>query len=131
MASISYTSNDWIAMDSLYPNKANLNNKILGILYFTILRKIAFRNMKANIITCSETGINIVKVHDTIQKLANYQDFIFDISQSIERLNPIIKIADYIASARRKVKKTKLETYANYKIINKKDIPRSVYKKII
>lgn len=130
MASISFTTNDWITMNSLYPRKAHLNAKILGILYFALLRKVAFRNMKANLITCTESGINIVKVHETIQKLSRSQNFIFDISHSLERLNPIIKIADYIASAGRNAKKSKLKTYSNFKILDKKDIPYSVYKKI-
>ena len=130
MATISFTSNDWLTLNSYYPKKGYLNAKMFGMLYFTLLRRVTFRNMKANLITCTESGINILKVHETILKLSKSQNFIFDISHSLEKLHPIIKIADYIASAGRNVKKSKLEEFSNFKISTKKDIPKSIYKKI-
>lgn len=130
MATIKYTSNDWMSLTKHYPKKGFVAPKMLGMLYFTVLRRVVNRKMKVSVITCTETGINISKVHETCNKVAKINHFTFHFSHGSEKFHPIIKIADYIASAGRNVKEIKLKEFSNFIIENRKNIPKYIYKKI-
>jgi len=130
MGTITFTVNDWQTVCSYYPNKAFVEEKILGMLYFTVIRSMTSRRSKIDIVTCTETGINIRKVHQTCQRISKWNHMDFRFSDSTEDLNPIIKVADFIASSSRKLKSKELRKYPNFFIENRKSIPQWVYRRV-
>jgi hypothetical protein len=130
MVTIKYTTNDWVALHSLYPDKGYVTDKMLGMLYFTAIRRVVRSYTTTNIITCEETGIDINKVHETIQRIGKWNNYTFHLSRGIEKFHPIIKIADYVASISRNLRNNVLDKYPNFIIEDRKNIPSWVYKKV-
>ena len=61
MVSKKFTPNDWHFVSSSFPNKADVEEKIFRMLYFSVLRRIADKQYKHPVVMCIESHINIGK----------------------------------------------------------------------
>ena len=129
MVAKTFTTNDWQYIYSSYPNKAYVKEKIMGILYFSALRRVARKGMVHPVTMCVESHIDISKAQEVCLKLARLNKYLFDISHGNAKSNRIIKMADFVAAAGRKIKTKKLDSYRNFtKDMDK--IPPWVFRKV-
>lgn len=124
-----FTTNDWQYIYSRFPNKAYVKEKIFGILYFSVMRRVARKGVVHPVTMCVESHINIAKAQDVCLKLARLNKYQFDISHGNAKSNRIIRMADFVAAAGKKIKTKKLDNYANF-IKDENKIPPWVYRKV-
>ena len=131
MSAIEFSSKKWPKIKEKYKNKAYIVERVYSLLYFKIIKKYCYKNTKNTymISLCKENNVNIAKISNYLNYLlkANKINAIVDIGYS--RTNTLIKFADFVAVALRKVdknfldKKDKYYRYKynniNYKIIEK------------
>lgn len=129
MKTVSFKSKKWFEFREQYQDKAFLKEKIYGLLYFMLLKEVASPYKTYSVIVCNENYLNISKVLYYCNKLAKANKFNFSFSTAYVNSNRLLKFADYVASAHRKVKRKYLESIKNYQIIND-EIPSQYIKKI-
>lgn len=128
MRVLHFSGNDWHFYKSKLSKKGYVEEKIFGILYFKLLEDVTKEYNNYTVITCIESFMNINQVLNACNKLAKMKHRFFDFSFGHAKLNQAIKLADYVASSGRKLKKDDLKVYKNFKIIDKK-IPLDYSKK--
>lgn len=129
MGSISISSQEWAKSINAYRNmgKGYIKEKILGIYYFNILRQFTLPesvyNGKYEIIVCNENSLDINKVLDSCKKISDAYNRNYAFQISIQRFNKILKFADYVAAAHRKIPEKQLILHKNFRIIKKRPEP--------
>ena len=128
MVSICFNAEDWKYYKSKYGDRAHFKERIFGILYFMLLREIAYTNYKYRVTVCEESFIKIEKVLDTCRRLAKANKYEFDLSTGYAKFDELIRFADYVASAQRKIDAKDLKQFKYYKILNNEISARDIYK---
>ncbi len=103
-------------------NASYKREKLYGILYFIALETISKRNKIYDVVVCKDSFMRTEKTITACKKLADYYNFIYNFSIATENQNFGVKIADYVASAGRKIKTASLQEIENYTFIST-DIP--------
>lgn len=99
-------------------NFYRFNEKILGILYYYAIAQIGRPGDTYNVIACHETCIDIWEVFKTLNKMSYGSGYKINPSANIRKIEHLLKIADYVAGANRKIDSFKLETIGRHTILN-------------
>jgi hypothetical protein len=75
---------------------------------------------------CNENYLNIESVSENLRRMSRSNDFDFDISTSTAKFNSELKFADFVAGALRKLKRSVLEAFVNYHVIDFKPSSRDL-----
>ena len=125
-----YNVNNWNYAYSLVPeNKAYKKERLCGIIYYLLLEKNTLQNHSYSVTVCNENHMKIDHVVSTCRILSNMNKRDYNISISSDKYDFHVKIADYVASATRKLKIEKLNEFKHYHLI-KAQIPQKYIKKI-
>lgn len=118
MVAIEFNNKDWNYYKEKYGHLVHFNEKIFSILYFMALKEIAFTNYKYSVTICKENFMDISKVIESCKRLAkaNYYNFDFEISYA--KISDVIKLADCIAAAPRKINRQRLKKIIKLKILS-------------
>ena len=92
--------------------------KILGILYYYSITQLGIKKDSYNVIACHETALDIWEIFRTIQILAKRDGWNIKPSANIRRVEHLLKMADYVAGANRKIEPFKLDTISRHIILN-------------
>lgn len=111
-----------------YSKKGYIVERLFAILYFMLLRKFAYPNYKYPVVVCKENYLRIEKVLDTCRRLAKANKYDFDFSVGYAKHNVLIKFADYVAAAYRKVDYKTLKQFRFYNILDNEIDRRDAYK---
>lgn len=129
--SIHMTTNDWEYADSLIQrNKAYKIEKIFGILYFQVLEWNTIPRYPYMVNVCEENFMKIDVVISACRKIANMNHKEYNITKGSGKTNDYIKIADYVASAARKIKYPVFNKYKCCQQIRKYRMPKQYVKKV-
>lgn len=94
------------------------NEKIMGILYFYLAQQIILnKNHHYELIACHETNIDIWEVFRTIQKLSKHYGYYLNPSANIRKIEHLLKLADYVAGANRKLEDFQLNTISRHVLL--------------
>ncbi|TRZ54640.1 hypothetical protein D4Q76_02010 [archaeon] len=134
MGSISISSQEWAKSISAYRNmgKGFIKEKIMGIFYFNLLRNFTWPESKYDgkyeIIVCNDNSLDINKVLESCKRISGMYNRNFAFQTSIQKFNKILKFADYVAAAHRKLPEKQLMTYKNFRIIKRRPEPSDFIK---
>ncbi len=117
MATRSFSPNDWLWMGSNYGDRAYCRDKIYGMLYFQVIRTIAWKGFRYSVTTCVESHSNILRIQKYCNRLAEFNNIRLEFSQGIDSMNRYLKIADLVASAGRRLKRDYLRKIENFKVV--------------
>ncbi|MFZ3077793.1 MAG: hypothetical protein WA139_05015 [Candidatus Aenigmatarchaeota archaeon] len=126
MGSISISSQEWTKSIIGYKNigKGFIKEKIMGVFYFNLLRSFTFPksiyNGKYEIIVCNDNSLDIIKVLESCKRISGMYGRNFAFQTSIQKFSKILKFADYVAAAHRKLPEKELMAHNNFKIIKKR-----------
>ena len=130
MTVLNFNKNDWKYYKNLYGNPHDYKVKMCSVLYFSLIKTIAWRNKRYSIVSCVESQVgNIEKVFVNCIKLANLYGLKFDLYYSSGEYNRGVKIADYIAYSYKLLKDKEINKIEYYKVHDKK-IPQRILRKI-
>lgn len=122
MTTIHFDIPDWEKYKTEYQNEANLEEKIMGILYFYVLKKIAWKEFIYRVLVDNDSTFNIRQSIIVCQRLARAHNYDFNISFGYRDINPELRFPDWVASARRKIDPSNFAKY-KYFIILKNQLP--------
>ena len=91
--------------------------KLLGILYYYSLQQISVDKGVYNVIACHESSIDIWEVFRTMLKLAKRDGFKIKPTANIRKIEHLLKMADYVAGASRKIDDFKVNTIERYTLL--------------
>ncbi len=120
MGSISISSHEWAKSISGYRNidKGFIKEKIMGAFYFNLLRNFTLPKSiyddKYEIIVCNDNSLDIIKVLESCKRISGMYNRNFAFQTSIQKFNKILKFADYVAAAYRKLPEKELMTHKNF-----------------
>lgn len=95
----------WRALKKKYSNKARFKEKIMACLYFMILKKKSKQHFPHQVIIDKDSFMDLYKLIDYINLLANANKYDFSVSISRAKDNDLIRIVDYIAASHKNNKK--------------------------
>jgi len=123
MLTIMFEHKDWDKYRQMYPDETNLGEKVMAILYFFILKNLAKKKFMHEAVLCHDTNFGIVQSIVECKRLLNMNHYDFDITVGHRKINPELRLPDWIAQARRKIPEYKLKKYKNF-IILKNKLPK-------
>jgi len=82
--------------------------KLMGILYYYAITQIGVRNQEYDVVVCHESGLDIWVILGTIKKLAKREGWEIRPSTNIRKIEHLLKMADYVAGANKKIEEFKL-----------------------
>ena len=105
-----YNTQIWDGALRLVPkNKAYKIEKILGIVYFLLLNEYSRSNNSYLVHICEESQLKINVIRSACRELGGANNILYNITVGNDRQDFAIKMADYVASATRKIKFDKLK----------------------
>lgn len=123
MVGVKCTKFNWMRRFSNLPRNASYKReKLYGILYFLALKEVSKKERTYDVVVCKDSFMNIDKALIACKRLANYYRFNYNFSSGSGNLNPMVKIADYVASSGRKFRSSFLEEFENFTLLTT-DIP--------
>ena len=132
MAASSISNTDWKNLKKELEHKALFKEKILGITYYELLDPITHRKCSYDVSFCKDNFMDIHKAITTAQKLAKANNKHLHCSVSISHLEELLRFADFVASAQRKVSAQniqKINKYRSHKcLINDRRIDKIFFK---
>lgn len=129
--SIYMTTNDWEYALSLIPeNKTYKKEKIFGILYYQVLEWNTKLRHPYMVNICEENYMKTDTAISAFRTIANMRHKEYNITKGSGKSNDYIKIADYIASATRKIKANEFNNYMYCQQMKKLRIPKQYIRKV-
>lgn len=126
-----YISNsDWFILKNQYKNKANFYERIYALLYFGIIHSFVFKHYPQNLVVCKEEYINTNATLKYLQYLAKSNDYTIIASIGYANSNFIIKLADLVAAAGRKIPNKNLTEFKKYKLLHLRELDHKFFDKI-
>jgi hypothetical protein len=115
---------DWHNFFQEYRNKAHLTEKVYSLLYFQLISKNCFKytSHPYSVTVCKENNININKVLLYVNYLLKSNGYNVILSIGYANSNTVIKLADFVAAARRKLEDKFLKALINFDMFHSKDI---------
>jgi len=95
-------------------NLHQFREKIIGILYFYAITQIGIKNDEYHVTMCSESNVDIWTISSTIKFLAKKEGWKINTAVNIRKIEHLLKMADYVAGANRKVEEFKLKTISRH-----------------
>lgn len=131
MAIREYSVNRWHFITSYFHrlNKGLVEEKILADLIFHGLRSLSYRGVTHIVTICIESRFDTPVIINTCHKLAKMQNYNFELSYGHEKSNLVVKIADYVTAAGRKLKMESLKQFQHMRILDEK-IPKWVLREL-
>jgi len=117
MFTINFDKKDWAKYRKLYPNETDLGPKVMGILYYFILKYFAKKKFMYEAVCCHDTMFDVHQSIVLCKRLLRKIDMDFDITVGYRDINPELRLPDWIAQARRKIPIENLERYDNFYIL--------------
>lgn len=112
--------NDWEYNLARVPKeKGYVKERLMGILYFKALNKYSIPDNSYTVHLCNENFMKIDHVISTFNRLSKMHGIEYNIAVSSGKYDDYVKIADYVASATRKIKASRLDQLKYYSIISK------------
>jgi hypothetical protein len=103
--------------------------RLIGILYYYAITQIGVKQDNYEVIACHESSIDIWEVFKTIQILAKRDGWHIRPNANIRKVEHLLKMADYVAGANRKLEDYQLEDVGRH-IILKDPIKEADLRKI-
>ncbi len=131
MYAVEFTLSDWSEWKNFLGKEAFFNERIYAILYYKLLKAFCYRgssDFEYTVTVCEEGNLRIDRVLDTCRRLCRAGRINVFLNKGRAKHMEIIKFADYVAGALRKVNKKKLKEFEHYKILNNKLQEREVNK---
>lgn len=118
MVAIKCTRVNWSRRFTNIPKyKSYKKEKLYGILYFLALKELSEKGGFYDVVVCKDSFMRIDKALIACKKLADHYGFNYNFSSSSGNLNPMVKIADYVAAIGRKFRSSSLEDFENFKLL--------------
>lgn len=96
---------------------SSFNEKIAGVLYYYNLKYFAKQNYIYQGHVCMESQVNIKKVLSELFNISKRDNYLFRLVPTLRDYEHLLKIADYVASAGRKIEWTFLDELKYFKMI--------------
>lgn len=122
MITVQFDKPDWEKYKSKYPSEARIEEKIMSILYYYVLKKKSNKSSIYRAIIDFDTTFGIKESVTLLQRTARERGYKFRTSFGYLAINEEIKLPDWIASARRKIDDDTLNKYENFFIL-KNNLP--------
>ena len=122
MITVQFDKEDWEKYRLKYAQESHREEKIMSVLYYYVLKKKSLKSYIYQAVLDSDTSFDIHQSVRLCQRIARERKYNFKISFGYSDINEEIKLADWIASARRKIDIETLEKYENF-IILKNNLP--------
>lgn len=122
------SKSDWF--NNSYPNKTNFFERVYALAYFGIIHNFVFKYHPQNLVVCKESCIDICKTLDYFQYLAKSNNYTIISSIGYAKNTFILKLADLIASAHRKLDNKALKEFDKYTILKLNDLDSKFVDKI-
>ena len=124
------TENNWrYAYSNVSKRRGFKREKLCGIFYYNLLQINSIPQHPYVVQVCKEDYMKIDKVRSACQAIAKMRHMEYDITTGSDKYNNHIKIADYVASATRKIKQDELKLYKYFNLI-KPDLPKEYVTKV-
>lgn len=128
---LNMTSNDWKYALSLIPEQRGYKKeKIFGILYYIVLEWNTKTKFPYIVNICEENFMKTDIAISSCRTIAKMRGKEYQFSKSTGKFNDYIRIADYIASAGRKIKNKDLQSFQYCSQVKKLRIPPEYIKKV-
>lgn len=116
------TKSDWYFYTNRYKNKSNLFERVYALAYFGLIHSWVFKYHPQNLVVCKESYLDIHLTLKYFQYLAKSNNYTILSNVGYADSNFLIKLADLVASATRKVDKAELVRFEKLKILKFKDL---------
>lgn len=117
MRVVAFKTSYWNKFKGLLKNKQYSKEMIYAVLYFYALKDFSKKGKSFQVTVCYESYLDIEKVKIYLRKLGKAHKYNYQVSSSYASQNEMIKVADLVAAAGRKLRNKELERLDNYKII--------------
>ena len=117
MITIRFDDVDWQRYKAMYPGEGHFEEKVMAILYYYVLRRVAWKDYLYPVLVDNDTSFKISQSIVICNRLARYFEHRFDISFGYLSVNPELRFPDWIASARRKLSHPTLAKYKHFIIV--------------
>lgn len=122
MITVQFDTTDWDKYKTKCKGEANLEEKIMGILYYYVLKRVASKRFVYQVLIDNDTSFNIKQSIIICQRISREGRYNFDISFGYRAINQELRFPDWIASARRRCDVESLKKYKHF-IILKNELP--------
>lgn len=130
MVGFEVTKNDWAYIQSIWGEAPEYIEKIGAIMFYHLIRNIAWKNHSYDVITCIESQFgDIDRVYYHCRRLSNVDRVDLNFSFGRDRYHEGIKIADFIAYSIYALKTSDTRDFRNFHYI-KKGVPKRFYREI-
>lgn len=117
MTTVHLDAEDWDTYKAKYKGEAHFEEKIMGILYFYVLKWVAWKGRLHPALLDYDSSFGIIQSITTCKNLARANDYHFDVSFGHIPVNPELRFPDWIASARKKIDLDSLKKYKHFKVL--------------
>mgnify|MGYP001610349232 FL=1 len=104
MVSVRFKSAYWSEFKKYLDNKKYWKERVYASLYFLAVKKYARSGYAYPLVVCKESYLDIERVKNYLIKIAKAHGVSFQISDSYASQNDMIKVADMVAAAGRKLR---------------------------
>jgi hypothetical protein len=122
MITVQFDKLDWEKYKIKYSSEAHIEEKIMSILYYYVLKKKSNKTSIYKTIIDFDTSFNIKESIIILQRTARERGYKFMTSFGYLEINEEIKLPDWIASARKKIDDITLNKYEHFLTL-KNDLP--------
>jgi len=122
MITVQFDKPDWEKYKLKYSSEAHIEEKIMSILYYYVLKKKSYKTSIYRAIIDFDTSFDIKESITLLQRTARERGYKFKTSFGYLEINEEIKLPDWIASARKKIDDDTLNKYEHF-VILKNDLP--------
>ena len=124
------SKSDWDYFKNNYPNKTNFLERVYALSYFGLIHNFVHKYHPQNLVVCKENYLNINSTLNYLQYLAKSNNYTIMPSVGYADSMFIIKLADLVASARRKLDNKTFKKFYKYNSLNLKDLDHKFIEKI-
>lgn len=117
MITIPYGKLDWEKIRSEYINEANLEEKVMALLYFYLIKKIARKGYAYSVTFDNDTTFGIKQTMKLLKRLLRQNNFNIQMSFNYRDLENGLRYPDWIAQSLRKCDRSELEKNRHYIIL--------------
>jgi len=114
MITVQFDVPDWEKYKAKYISEGHLEEKIMGILYYYVLKRVASKKHKYSALIDFDTQFDIKESITIVQRIARERNYNFDINFGYIDINPELKFPDWVASAARKCTSDDLKKYKHF-----------------
>ena len=124
------SKSDWGYFKKNYPNKSNFFERIYALAYFGLIHSFLFKNRTQNLVVCKENYLNIDATLRYFQYLAESNNYLIISSVGYAGSTFLIKLADLVASAHRKLDNKTLSSFKRYRVLKLGDLDNKFIERI-